>query len=127
MKSPWSALGPTGRVRFARLRAIIWAVIGVVSIPTGWMSSVVAVWMASVYANVESGIAAAEAADDEAILAEVRALRRVVDHQGQLIAAMLTVVGTLVPPGEAVVDDEPDDDEGDQPDTLGAGQPPDPR
>lgn len=75
MRNPWSALG-TGRVRFARLRALAWAVVGVVSFPLGWANSVVLVWIASVYANVASEVAAGEAADDEAVLTEVRALRR---------------------------------------------------
>lgn len=75
MRKLWGALG-TGRVRLARLRAIAWAVVGVVSFPLGWASSVILVWIASVYANVASEIAAGEAADDEAVLTELRALRR---------------------------------------------------
>ncbi len=75
MRRLWGALG-TGRVRFARLRALAWAVVGVLSFPLGWANSVVLVWIASVYANVASEIAAGEAADDEAVLTEVRALRR---------------------------------------------------
>lgn len=84
MRNPWSALG-TGRVRFARLRALLWVVIGIVSFPLGWANSVVLVWIASVYANVESSIAAGEAADDEAVLTEVRALRQQVTKLGETI------------------------------------------
>lgn len=71
----WSALG-TGRVRFARLRALAWVLLGAVSFPFGWADSVVLVWIASVYANVASEIAAGEAADDSEVLAELRKLRR---------------------------------------------------
>ncbi len=83
-------LGPNGRVRFARLRALAWEIVGVVSFPLGWANSVVLVWIASVYANVESGIAAGEAADDRAVLdavnalrAEVADLRALVERHGQ--------------------------------------------
>lgn len=72
----WSALGTSGRVRFARLRAFAWALVGAVSFPLGWANSVVLVWIASVYANVASEIAAGEAADDDAVISEIRALRR---------------------------------------------------
>lgn len=60
-------LGPTGRVRFARARAIAWGVLGVVSVPLGWANSVALVWFASVYANVASEMATGEAADDTKI------------------------------------------------------------
>lgn len=74
MRKLWGALGQ-GRVRSARLRAIAWVVIGIVSFPLGWASSVALVWIASVYANFVGELGAAEAADDEAVLTEVRALR----------------------------------------------------
>lgn len=78
MRRLWDALGE-GRVRLARLRAIAWAIVGAVSFPLGWANSVVLVWIASVYANVASEVAAGEAADDEAVLTELRELRRQVD------------------------------------------------
>lgn len=78
MRKLWGALG-TGRVRSARLRAIAWVIVGIVSFPLGWASSVALVWIASVYANFVGELGAAEAADDEAVLAEVRALREQVD------------------------------------------------
>lgn len=56
------------RVWFARLRAALWIILGVVSFPLGWANSVVLVWIASVYANVESGIASSEAADNTEVL-----------------------------------------------------------
>jgi hypothetical protein len=80
----WGALG-TGRVRLARLRAIAWAVVGIVSFPLGWANSVVLVWIASVYANVASEVAAGEAADDEAVLTELRALREQVETLRQTL------------------------------------------
>jgi hypothetical protein len=78
MRKLWGALGE-GRVRFARLRAIAWVVVGAVSFPLGWANSVALVWIASVYANFASEVAAGEAADDEAVLTELRELRRQVD------------------------------------------------
>lgn len=60
--------GATARVWFARARAAAWIIIGIVSFPLGWSDSVVLVWIASVYANVESGFATSEAADDSAVL-----------------------------------------------------------
>lgn len=61
-------LGATGKVRFARLRAAFWTLLGLASVPLGWANSVALVWAASVYANVASEVAAAEAADDHVVL-----------------------------------------------------------
>ncbi len=58
----------TFKVWFHRSRAILWAVLGLVSFPLGWANSVALVWAASVYANVLTDISAAEAADDRQIL-----------------------------------------------------------
>jgi hypothetical protein len=74
MRKLWNALGE-GRVRSARLRAIAWVIVGIASFPLGWADSVALVWIASVYANFVGELGAAEAADDEAVLSEVRALR----------------------------------------------------
>jgi hypothetical protein len=74
MRKLWNALGE-GRVRSARLRAIAWVIVGVISFPLGWADSVALVWIASVYANFVGELGAAEAADDEAVLSEVRTLR----------------------------------------------------
>lgn len=84
MHSLWSALG-TGRVRSARLRAVAWIVVGIVSFPLGWADSVALVWIASVYANFVGELGAAEAADDTAVLAEVRALRAEVTELHSII------------------------------------------
>lgn len=71
-RAPWAALSrlrahPRAKTWFARVRAILWVVVGVASFPLGWASSVVLVWIASVYANVESSVASSEAADDTAV------------------------------------------------------------
>lgn len=68
MKTPWP-------VWFGRARAAAWFVGGVVAMLLGKTDSVALVWWASVYANIESGMATAQAADDREVLAEVRALR----------------------------------------------------
>lgn len=86
MRKLWSALGQ-GRVRSARLRAIAWAAVGLASFALGWADSVVLVWVASVYANVVGELGAAEAADDEAVLAEVRALQQQVTELHSIIRA----------------------------------------
>lgn len=55
------------KVWFHRTRAILWAVVGVISFPLGWANSVVLVWIASVYANCLTDWGTAEAADDRAL------------------------------------------------------------
>lgn len=80
MNRLWSALGPNARVRFARLRALAWLVVGAVSFPLGWADSVVLVWIASVYANAVGEVGAAEAADDKVVLDELAALRQRLDQ-----------------------------------------------
>jgi hypothetical protein len=76
------------RVWFARLRAYAWLAVGIASIPLGLESSVPLVWAASVYANVASELAAAQAADDRKVLdaikelrADVAALRALIERQ----------------------------------------------
>jgi len=95
VRNPWSALGE-GRVRFARLRAIAWAVVGIISFPLGWANSVVLVWIASVYANFASELAAGEAADDEAVLSEVRALRADVDNLRDMLHSIIRTKAGIV-------------------------------
>jgi hypothetical protein len=56
--------GQRRKVWFGRGRALLWVVLGALSFPLGWSDSVVLVWIASVYANVESSVASSEAADD---------------------------------------------------------------
>jgi hypothetical protein len=68
MKTPRS-------VWFGRARAAAWLLIGAVAMLFGATDSVALVWWASVYANIESGMATATAADDREVLAELRALR----------------------------------------------------
>lgn len=59
-----------------RALAAAWAVVGIVSFPLDWASKVVLVWIASVYANVASEVAAAEASDDRAVLDRLDKLER---------------------------------------------------
>lgn len=62
-------------VWFGRARAAAWLLAGLLAQVFGLTSSVALVWWASVYANVESGMATATAADNREVLQEVRALR----------------------------------------------------
>jgi hypothetical protein len=82
MRLRWRKLtrwfGTSARVRFARARALAWAVVGVVSFPLGWAESVVLVWIASVYANVASEMATGEAADDRAVTDRLDRIERAV-------------------------------------------------
>lgn len=63
-----------GRIWFHRAGALAWAVLLVPAL-IWWPDSVAFVIIASVYANVKSDWGAAEATDDRAVLAEIRALR----------------------------------------------------
>lgn len=54
-----------------RVRAICWAIVGAISFPLGWSSSVALVWCASVYANVLTDWSGGAAADDRAVLDEL--------------------------------------------------------
>lgn len=60
-------MGARTKIWFGRGRALVWILLGLASFPLGWSDSVVLVWIASVYANVESSIASSEAADDRAL------------------------------------------------------------
>lgn len=71
-------LSTSGKVHFGRIRAMVWIAIGLASFPLGWANSVVLVWIASFYANAESGFATAEGADDRDVIAKLN------DHQKQL-------------------------------------------
>lgn len=62
-------------VWFGRARAGAWLLAGALAQVFGLTDSVALVWWASVYANIESGMATAQAADDREVLREVRALR----------------------------------------------------
>ena len=63
-------------IKVHRSLAACWLLIGIASFWLGWQDSVILVWIASVYANIASEWSASEAADDRAVLAEVRALRK---------------------------------------------------
>lgn len=94
--------GPSGRVRFARVRAIMWALIGAVSFPLGWANSVILVWIASVYANVASEMATGEAADDKAVTDRLDRLesgqKRIEERQEQLFALLAERLPGDTPP-----------------------------
>lgn len=67
---PENQVKPHTRVWFARLRAAIWTA-SIIPAVLWWHNSVLFVIVASIYANVESGIAAAEAADDSHVLKQL--------------------------------------------------------
>src|SRR4051812_41733268 len=74
--------------------AALWLILGIVSFPLGWASSVVLVWIASAYANVKTDVGAAIAADDGAVLNELPEVKA-------MLAALRTEVRALTaPPGE---------------------------
>lgn len=76
LRRAWRRLGPNRRARFARARALGWAVAGAVAYPLGWWHAVAFVTAASLYANIESGFATGEAADNREIMDELREMRR---------------------------------------------------
>lgn len=65
----------TGSVWFNRASAIAWVLFGFISFTLGLQNSVALVWLASVYANAKTDWGAAEAADDRAVLTELRDLK----------------------------------------------------
>lgn len=85
----------TGRIRrqlrgrlmvwFHRSRCVAWLLLGAWSFPAGWSSSVVLVWIASVYANAVTDWGAGEAADDRRVLTELASLRAQVRELHDLI------------------------------------------
>ncbi len=68
------------RVLFHRASAIIWIIL-LIPAWLWWRDNIFFVIAASIYANVKSDWAASEAADDSAILAEVSALREIVESR----------------------------------------------
>ncbi len=68
------------RVWQYRLRAALWAAIGIASFPLGWANSVALVWAASLYANVATDLGSAEAADDRAVLDALTDIRAQLDE-----------------------------------------------
>jgi hypothetical protein len=67
------------KVLFGRIRAVTWLIIGGLSFLLGWESSVILVWIASFYANAESGFATGEAADDSLVMKELKAHREMLE------------------------------------------------
>jgi hypothetical protein len=62
-------------VWFHRLRAVLWAIVGVLAFPLHLAESVALVWFASAYANAMTDWGAGEAADDRRVLEEIAGLR----------------------------------------------------
>lgn len=80
-------LSTSEKVHFGRIRALVWIAIGLVSFPLGWSDSVVLVWIASFYANAESGFATAEGADDRDIIAKLEDHKKQLDRIENLLTA----------------------------------------
>lgn len=72
-------------VWFHRSRAIVWAIVGVLSFPLGWANSVVLVWIASLYANVATDWGNGEAADNREL---VQLLTEVRDQNAEILARL---------------------------------------
>jgi len=68
------------KVWFHRSRALFWLVAGLLSFPLGWANAVWFVTVASIYANIESGWATSEAADDSAVLAALEDIKERLDR-----------------------------------------------
>lgn len=68
------------KVWFHRSRALVWIAVGILSFVFGWQSSVVLVWIASVYANTVSDLGAAEAADDRVVTSRLDAVDERLAH-----------------------------------------------
>lgn len=120
MRFDW--LGATRRVRLARFRALFWAALGVLSFPLGWASSVVLVWIASVYANVESGWGSGEAADDTAVTAQLDTIKAIMtDRLDVLEAKMDHLLAAGETRGAAAEQEPPHDDQGGGDGHVGGG------
>lgn len=85
------------KVLFGRIRAAIWLAIGLASFPLGWANSVVLVWIASFYANAESGFATAEGADDRDVIEKLARLQRTSDIQGQQLSRIESILNERTP------------------------------
>jgi len=77
-------------VWFNRATAVLWIIGGIAAFPLGWSTSVALVWVASVWANVKSDWATAEAADDSEILKAISELHADVAGLREQLADMLT-------------------------------------
>lgn len=62
-------------VWFNRISAVLWAIGGVVVLMLGYGNSVIAVWLASVYANSKTDWSIAAAENDEKVLRAIADLR----------------------------------------------------
>lgn len=73
-------LPDTARVWIHRSRAIAWVIIGALSFPLGYASSVTLVWIASLYANIASDWSSAEAADNREVLKILHRIEKRLDE-----------------------------------------------
>lgn len=69
------------RIWFHRSRAIGWVILGAVAFLFGWQDSIVLIWLASVYANVESAWSTAEATDDSDLIDRLERIERLLDDR----------------------------------------------
>lgn len=90
-------LSTSGKVRFGRIRAMVWLAVGLVSFPLGWANSVVLVWIASFYANAESGFATAEGADDRDVIAKLDRHQKQLGLQAQQLNRIEDMIAALTP------------------------------
>jgi hypothetical protein len=88
-------------VLFGRARAALWLLAGAAAQAFGLTESVALVWWASVYANIESGMATAQAADDRGVLREVRALAEQVQGLRGDVARLESILRGEQPHGPA--------------------------
>ena len=66
-----------------RGRAIFWIVLGVAAFLFNWQNSIVLLWLASVYANVESALSTAAAADNSDLIARLERIERLLDDESK--------------------------------------------
>ena len=71
------------RIWFHRSRAIAWVILGAVAFLFNWQNSIVLIWLASVYANVESAWSTAAAADDSDLIARLERIERLLDDKSK--------------------------------------------
>lgn len=77
--------GKTFKIYFNKTTAVAWALFGPTAFFIGWSESVALVWVASVWANVKSDWATAEAADDRDLVAQ---LTRIEENQMVILNAI---------------------------------------
>lgn len=69
------------RIWWHRSRAIFWIVLGAIAFRFNWQNSIALLWLASVYANVESAWSTAAATDDSDLIARLERIERLLDEK----------------------------------------------